>query len=226
MKLLAIFAGIALAVSGSTSAFAEPVLDFAMITPATGLISQAGGTAPLVGSGISLKSVTGLGTPLQNKTTQNCLNCFLNFSTGNALGATGGVWNFVGGGSISITGTVDLNNNGVTDAADATGTLMSGNFVNASLSAFGPIFIAGAQTTALLNTTLTNFYGTDPAPFTYRGGFNLSFLSFGSTPNGFSSTSMLNGGVIAATPEPMSIALLGTVLLGWGILSRRRFLKQ
>jgi hypothetical protein len=224
MKLLAVSAVFALGIVTAPAAFAEPVLDFAMIAPATGLISHAGGDTALVGTKISLQSVAGLGTPAQNGITRNCLNCFLDFTTGNRLSWESGYWNFGGGGDITVTGTVDLNNNGMVDADDATGTLMSGNFGNAGILGFGSLFkIAGASTTIVLNPTLTNFYGTDVMPFTYQGGFNLSFMSMGASPTGgFSSLGMLSGDVIAATPEPLSIALLGTALLGWGIINRRK----
>jgi hypothetical protein len=138
-------------------ALAESIIDYGMVSPTAGTISYAGGSAPLVGSGIQVDNVVGLATPANNFVTRNCLNCFLSFTTGNLLQADATGWKFGGGGSITISGTVDLNNNNVADAGDA----------------FGPLL-------------------TD---------------------------------IVAATPEPITIVLLGTVLLGWGILGRRRLAK-
>jgi hypothetical protein len=150
----------------------------------------------------------------------------LSFTTGNLLQADATGWKFGGGGSITISGTVDLNNNNVADAGDAFGPLLTGYFGSADVSVQGTLFrVAAASFTSLVNTTLTNFFGTAPQPAAYNGGLNLSFISTSVPPGAFSSLMLASGDIVAATPEPITIVLLGTVLLGWGILGRRRLAK-
>ncbi|HMF84877.1 MAG TPA: hypothetical protein VK598_00840, partial [Nitrospiraceae bacterium] len=115
-------------------ALADALLDFNVAAPTTGSISYAGGAAPLVGSGISVDTVVGLGTPLNDSVVLNCIGCTLDFTTG----ASTGTWTWGGGAgsSITITGTVDLDGNGV-DAGDVTGTFLTGSFSTATVLGFG-----------------------------------------------------------------------------------------
>ena len=156
-----------LAVLVPSAAMADAFLDFGVIAPTAGSISYAGGAAPMVGSGIQVDNVIGLNTPLQNFIARNCLSCVLNFTTGNLSSSTSNLWNFGSGGSITLTGTVDLDNSGTVSFGDATGVLMSGTFSGASVSVQNMVFkVAAASFASVLNTAQTHFYGTDPAPFT------------------------------------------------------------
>jgi hypothetical protein len=227
MKLLtSSFTLLCLALVAPGWARAESILDFNMSAPTTGVISYAGGSASMIGTGIQVDNVVGLGTPVNNFVLRNCIACALNFTTGslNQAGPTG--WLFNGGGSLTVSGTVDLNNNGSVDGSDATGTLLTGYFGSAQVLMQGTLLkIAASSFTSLLSTTLTNFYGTAPQPLTYGGGFNLSFISLNVPPGAFTSLALASGDIVAATPEPMPIALLGTVLLAWGIIGRRKLRK-
>src|SRR5262245_4412196 len=83
-------------------------VDFQLI-PAAGhnpSLSYQGGTTPLVGSDLYVASVLGEGTPLNGGTTLT-FEATLNFTTGNLVGTTATSWEFAGGGSFSIVGTVD-----------------------------------------------------------------------------------------------------------------------
>jgi hypothetical protein len=206
---------------------AEAFIDFGVVAPTAGSISYAGGTAPMIGTGIQVDNVVGLNTPSQNFVARNCLSCVLNFTTGNLISSTSSLWDFGSGGSLLLTGTVDLNGDGVVSAGDATGLLMSGSFSAASVNVSSLVFkVAAASFASVLNTALTNFYGTDPAPFTYQSGLNMSFWSTAMPPGAFASSTVLSGDVVAATPEPASMLLLGTVIAASGVLFRRRFIKQ
>src|SRR5207247_8694563 len=98
-------------------ALADSVLDFKVpaLQPTTAHIDYAGGSAPLVGTGIVVDSVVGLDTPLNAGVALTCIACTLDFTTGaNTRG-----WTWGGGGTITITGAAD--------GASGT-TLMTGSF--------------------------------------------------------------------------------------------------
>jgi len=210
--------------------WAEPTIDFGIISPTSGSISYGGGSAPLVGAGISVDNVTGInGTPLNNNVTYNCLSCFFNFVTGGYVGSPAAtLWLFAGGGSATLSGTLDVNGNNMIDGADVTGTLLSGPFSSGGVvDLSGGIFkIAVGSFGAAVHPGLSALYGTMPTPPNYTSGFNISFNASGLPPSAFTSTSILSGDVFAQTPEPFSIALLGTVLLLCTVIWRRQLRKS
>lgn len=227
MKARSTFFALALALSLalSSQAHAASTLDFGIIAPTTGSITFGGGTAPLVGTNIQVDEVVGLGTPANNNLVRNCIGCVLNFATGPA---TTGTWNFGPGGTISIVGGVDLNNDGdALDSGDiaAGSTLLSGTFTGTSMviALSGGLRIAGAAFLDVKNSTLAAFYGlAGGAGSPYLGGFNLSFNAPGSFPNAFSSTQVFSGDVTNQPVDlPSSLLLLGSGLVGFAYLTAR-----
>ena len=183
-------------------ALADPVLDFKVpaVQPSTAHIDYAGGLDPLVGSGIVVDSVVGLGTPLNDGVGLPCVDCTLDFTTGANIGG----WNWAGGGSITITGFGCV-------------SLMSGSFDSASVLDEGNNFkIAGAAFTDTKDSNLTTFFGL-PSGATWSGNFGLTFFASG-LPAGaaFSSSLVTSGDVTNTIPEPASLLLLGSGLIGLG----------
>ncbi len=212
----------------SVHVFADTVLDFGIQAPTPGVISYAGGTKPLVGKNIQVDNVLGLGTPAHDNATVNIIGGLLNFTTGNFSGAstTPSAWDFSGGGTITLTGCADLDHDGgACDAQDASGTLLTGTFDNATVLAMSSVSkILGAGVIDIKNPQLAQFFGL---PFGstdfYTGGLNLSFRASGLPPHSFRSSVALSGDMFDSPPlpEPASLVLFGSGLLLLGFVTRR-----
>ena len=223
-KIIVLFFVVAMLMM-STSAMAIPILDFDMSAPTAGSISYAGGAAPLVGSAINVDTVIGLGTSLNNSVTFNLINAVLNFSTGNLIGGTATSLSFGAAPSSNITlsGTVDVDGNGVVDASDITGTLFSGSFGQADIFTAGTSFrVAIAGFFDEKHVDLLALYGLPIS--NYLGNFNLSFTAVDNNLlDGFRSTTLLSGDITnSPVPEPGTLLLLGTGLASLAFYARRR----
>ena len=204
----------------------SPSLDFNIAAPTSGTVSFAGGTSALVGTDIQVDTVVGLGTVANDGVTLNCIGCVLNFTTGDYSGASGNQWLFGGGGTITINGSLDTNNDGVVDIANV--NLLSGTFNQASNVSYDLgvlIFNIAAGTFAdNKDPGLLAYYGLPNGD--YMGGMNISFATAaGVTQNvgdAFTSTQVLSGDILN-TPVPLPAAFW---MLGGGLLALTGFYRR
>ncbi len=198
-------------------AHAIPILDFFVV--GGGTISYGGGTTPLVGTGVQALAVVGTGTPSNAGVPHACGGCVLDFTTGNFISSGPSSWTFGAGGTITLTGGIS----GPGLSIPIGTTLFAGSFTSNPVVIQGPLglraLVAGFSDTK--NQTLTDFFGLPNASF--GGLVNLSFAAPGNPASGFTSTAVLSGDVAnTPTPEPSTLLLIGSGLVGIGVGARRR----
>lgn len=209
-------------------------LDFNISAPTSGTISYDGTGNGLIGANIEVDNVVGLDTPANANVTSLCVSCVLNFTSGSLSNAGGpppsgsnnGWWSFGSGGSISITGGVQLQ--GSTDIPVGT-TLMSGTFNDAFVQDLGTQFrVTFGSFSDTKHADLLSYYGLTPGPFS--GALTLLFGSVnGGVGSAFTSTSVFSGNVVnapspvAPVPVPAAVWLFGSGLASLIPMLRGRF---
>ena len=105
--------------------------------------------------------------------------------------------------------------------------LLAGKFGSVSVTNFPLFKIAGSTFFDQKNEDLLDLYGIPSTIPSWTGGFNLSFNASGAPPATFTSSQVLSGDVVNdPVPEPATMLLLGSGLLGMGVYARRRFSKK
>ncbi len=224
--IFALAAGLAL--FGGTSTWAQ-TLDFTVPANSSGSISYGGGNTDMVASGLTVSSVTGKnGTPLNNLVTLlfTTPNGALNFTTGayTSVGSSSTVWNFGGGGPITIAGTIPVQS---PSFPGDTATQLSGTIQSASVTDVSGVFnLAVAVFINTIDPTLAAYYGVPTGG--WSGALHIDFSPATTnsplTGTAFSSTSVGSGDVVTnVVPEPSTMAIAGIGALGMiGYGLRRR----
>lgn len=200
------------------TANALPILSFDDDTASqNGVVSYDGAGGALVGSGIDFVSVTGFDTPSNSGVALTCELCVLDFETGANISEGPGLWEFAGGGSLTITGTVK---NGA--VVIASGTLVTGIFDSAIAFGGGSTLTFAGLGTDIKNRSLIEFFGLTGVDFAFAstdislGGVIIDPITQGFTAN------VTNADLDNTVPEPSMIALMSLGLVGLGIAGRRK----
>jgi hypothetical protein len=219
-KILTVLA-FALVLCGTSVMSAQAnFLDFFIGPPHSGAsISYAGGTNPLIGSNITVKSVIGVDTAANSEVELVILDGLLNFTTGAFTGSSSNAWDFGPGGTFTITGAIPTL--GINDTTTA---LVTGSFDFAAVFQGSAYFKLGfGDITDTKNEELVEYYGF-PESQVFEGLMNLSFMTNSVTPpNAFYSTIVGSGDLQNnPVPVPPTVLLLGSGLVGLGLIPRRK----
>jgi len=187
-----------------------------------GTISYDGAGGALVGSGIDFHSILGISTPSNPGSVNSltCVNCTLSFTTGTNISEGPTLWQFGGGGSLTITGTAQTSDS--TPIVIASGTLVEGSFDSATVTGNSSLLIMSGFGVDDKNTGLIDYFGLGGYDFIFADT-NISMEGVTIDGNsGFSGTVTNADFDNTAVPVPAAVWLFGSGLLGLVGVARRK----
>lgn len=202
-------------------AYAGPIITFDQLVDG-GSLSYDGLGGALVGTNIRFDRVQGIDTPL-NDGVLLTMDAYLDFQTG--LLSTilyDSIYIWEGGGSFTVTGNIYEGTTLV-----ASGTLLQGTWNEPVLGSLGIGYLS-VQGTGLdsKNTSLLTYYGMqDDDDFIFANTDITANYNF----NGSAFTASIVEADIAnmpASPEPATMLLFGTGLIGLAGFGKKKFLKK
>ena len=187
-----------------------------------GELSYDGEGGALVGTDLVLDMILGIDTPANSGLALNCIDCKLNFTTGDNILEGPPVYIFGAGGSLTITGTVETQG-GMTIFDVADGPFLTGSFTED---------VVGLGTSSALTFTsigvdqiasqITSYFGVNTNDFTFAqtsiAMSDVSILGNGGFVGEVDDVDMVNNAIV---PEPATLFGLGVVTAGL-VTSRRQ----
>jgi hypothetical protein len=204
----------ALTLGVANHASALAYLDFDQISDG-GKVSYDGTGGPLKGTDIRFDLIKGIDTPLNSGVDLDCHGCKLNFETGSNISDAAPNYSWHGGGSLKLTGVAKYGSTTI-----ASGTLLTGTWDDPVLGLLNTITNSFSLIGNGTNTTdsgLLSFFGL-PYDASHFADSELAIVTrYTKNGRGFNANvteADFTGSVPTATPEPSTILLLSTGLLG------------